>query len=397
MTSLPIPTANIARYIKRFKTRRAVEVAAWRTLRPAFALARPWPRKRDAREDRVLVVERTLRIGDTLVARPALAAIRAKHAGAELAVVCQPALAPLCEADHLVDYVIAVGDGSSAFRRAAREAKEFGAARAYVLAHDRWSPYLAWLAGAREIVGYDYAGRGTALTGRRPAPPRANVPTFLYDDASPEISAAAVWTGLLRPEPPAPSAYPPLEPGAPAREGAEAFIRRTWGERPSPLVVLHPSAADRSYLWRRENWLELGQDLARGAGARLAITGGPGEAEAAAAVAEGIGTGVAASAVGFSVLETCALVAAADLVITLDTAPVHIASTMGTPVVALYGPGDERMWAPLGVPYRTVVGDSPCRGCKTAHCFQDRHYCMEAITPAAVLVAATDLPEGGKA
>jgi len=396
MTPPPNPAARIARYTGRFNARRAVEAAAWRALRPVFTLARPWPRNRAAREGRVLALERILRIGDTLVARPALAAIRNRYPDAELAVVCRPALAPLCEADYLVDRVVVAGAGLSAFRRAAREAKEFGAARAYVLVPDRWSPYLAWLAGAGEITGYDYAARGTALTDRRAPPPRANVPAFSYDAATPEVHNAAIWLRLLEPEAPAPAAYPPLEPGAAAREAAAAFIRDAWGGRPTPLVIMHPGAANPSYLWRRENWLEVGRELARRGAAALAITGGPGEEESAAAVAEGIGPGVAASAVGLSLLETCALVAAADLVITLDTAPVHIASTMGTPVVALYGPGDATMWAPLGVPHRTVVGDARCRGCKSARCFQDRHYCMEAVTPAAVVAAATELMEGGR-
>ncbi len=393
----PSPSSRIARYTRRFNARRAVEAAAWRAFRPVFALARPWPLKRGVREGRVLAVERILRIGDTLVARPALAAIRDEHPGAEVAVACRPALAPLCEADPLVDRVIVVDAGLSAFRRAAREARAFGAARAYVLVPDRWSPYLAWLAGAREIIGYDYAGRGTALTDRRPPPPRANVPAFSYDAGAPEIHAAEIWLRLIEPEAPAAGSYPPLEPGAAAREAAAAFIRRTWGERPSPFVIMHPGAANPSYLWRRGNWLEVGRVLARNGLAGIAVTGGPGEGEEAAAVAEGIGSGVAASAAGLSLLEACALAAEADLVVTLDTAPVHIASTMGTPVVALYGPGDETMWAPLGVPHRAVAGETPCRGCKSASCFQDRHYCMEAITPGAVIEAAAELLEGVRA
>ena len=87
-------------------------------------------------------------------------------------------------------------------------------------------------------------------------------------------------------------------------------------------------------------------------------------------------------------LGALALAARARLVISLDTAMVHIAATAGTPVVGLYGPGDAAMWAPLGVPYRAVVGETPCRECKAARCFQDRRYCMEAITPAMVTAAA---------
>jgi len=126
----------------------------------------------------------------------------------------------------------------------------------------------------------------------------------------------------------------------------------------------------------------------------LFVTGGPDEREAAAAIAAQMGPGRAVCAAGLPLLETFALVAEADLVITLDTAPVHIAATMGTPVVALYGPGDATMWSPLGVPYRAIIGDSPCLGCKSPRCFQDRHYCMEAITPAAVTAAAAELLTG---
>jgi ADP-heptose:LPS heptosyltransferase len=395
MTTPPSPAARIARYEKKFAARRGAEAFAWRALRPLFAFARPWPRNRAAREDRVLVVERILRVGDTLVARPALAALRRRFPGSEVAVVCQAAVAPLCEADDLVDRVIVAEPGVSAFRRAAAEAKEFGPARAYVFVPDRWSPYLAWLAGAREIIGYDYAGRGTALTDRRPPPPRANVPAFSYDAAAPEIHAAEIWLRLLEPEAPAPTAYPPLEPGAAAREAAAALMTRAWSGQPAPFAVLHPGAANPSYMWRVENWLEAGRELVRRGVRAIAVTGGPGEGKAAAALAAGIGPDVAASAVGLSLLETYALIAAADLVITIDTAPVHLASTAGTPVVALYGPGDAAMWAPLGVPYRAVAGDSPCLGCKSARCFQDRHYCMDAITPAAVVEAGLVLLEGG--
>lgn|GEM_PF-925133 len=394
MTAPPSPASRITRFKGRFKARRAVEAAAGRALRPLVALARPAAARRTVREGRILAVERILRIGDTLVTRPALAALRGKFPASELAVVCQPALLPLCAADHLVDRVVVAGAGASGFWRAARQAREFGAAAAYVFVADRWSPYLAFLAGAREIVGYDYAARGAALTDRRPPPPRANVPAFLYDSGAPRIHAAEIWLRLVAPEAPAPTTYPPLEPGPSARDNAAGFVNAAWGSAKRPFVVMHPGAANPSYLWRRENWAAVGRGLVRGGVKAIAVTGGPGERQAAAAVAAEIGAGVAASAAGIPLLETFALMAEADVVITLDTAPVHIASTMGTPAVALYGPGDAAMWRPLGVPHRAVVGDSPCLGCKSARCFQDRHYCMEAITVAAVVDAATELLEG---
>jgi heptosyltransferase-2/heptosyltransferase-3 len=394
MTAASRAAARIERFKRRFRKRRAAEAAAWRTLRPLLKLARALGREPAAREGRILAVERVLRIGDTLVTRPALAALREKYPDGEIAVVCGPSLAPLCEADRLVARVIVAAPGVRGFLRAARECRRFGAANTYVFVPDRWSPYLARFAGAGRVVGYDYAARGGALTERRAPPPRANVPALLYDAAWPEVHAAEIWLRLVDAEAPRPERYPAFEPGAGPRERAAEFIRLAGGADERPLVILHPGAANPSYLWRRELWLEVGRELAERGVRRLFVTGGPDEREAAAAIAAEMGPGRAVCAAGLPLLETFALVAEADLVITLDTAPVHIAATMGTPVVALYGPGDATMWSPLGVPYRAIIGDSPCLGCKSPRCFQDRHYCMEAITPAAVTAAAAELLTG---
>lgn len=384
------PAAEIERFKRRFGARRALEAAAGYALRLPFALVRPFTWGRNVRLDRILVVERILRIGDTLVTRPALAALREKSPGAEVAVVCQPALAPICEADPLVDRVIAAPPGAGGFLAAAVQCRAFGAAQAYVFVPDRWSPYLAMLSGARWIVGYDYAFRGAALTERHQPPARANVPALMYPPDAPEIHASEIWLRLVAPDAGTPTAYPGFDPGEMSRRRAAAFLASRYDKASGPLVVIHTGAANSSYLWDEEGWLEVGRSLLeRGAGA-LAFTAGPGEEQAASALSEKI-DGSKAFAAALPLLETFALVAAADLVISLDTALVHVAATMGTPVVGLYGPGDPTMWRPLGVPHRVVTAEAPCRGCKAARCFQDRHYCMEAIKPDAVVEAATGL------
>lgn len=387
------PAAEIEKFKRRFAARRALEAAAGYALRLPFALVRPFTWGRNIRLDRILVVERILRIGDTLVTRPALAALREKSPEAEVAVVCQPALAPVCEADPLVDRVIVARPGLGGFLAAAVQCRAFGAATAYVFVPDRWSPYLAALAGSRWIVGYDYASRGAVLTERHRPPARANVPALMYPEDAPEIHASEIWLRLVSREVATPNAYPTFDPGDEPRRRATSFISSRYEKASGPLVVMHAGAANESYLWYEEGWLEVARELlARGAGA-LAFTAGPGEESAASALAAKVG-GQAAFVAALPLLETFALIETADLVISLDTAPVHIASTMGTPVVALYGPGDPTMWRPRGVPYRVVAAEAPCRGCKSASCFQDSHYCMDAITPGAVVEAATELLRG---
>jgi len=66
--------------------------------------------------------------------------------------------------------------------------------------------------------------------------------------------------------------------------------------------------------------------------------------------------------------EMAALAARARLFFGVDTAPMHIAAAMGTPVVALFGPSDERAWGPWRVAHRIVDMPYPCRPCNNDGC-----------------------------
>ena len=53
----------------------------------------------------------------------------------------------------------------------------------------------------------------------------------------------------------------------------------------------------------------------------------------------------------------------------VDSAPMHIAAAMGTPVVALFGPSGETQWGPWGVPARVIASAAhPCRPCSLDGC-----------------------------
>ena len=376
---------RITSFTRAFRWKRVAE-AAFNAVAGLVTAPRYVFLRRDGRPDRILVVQRVLRIGDTLVARPALTALRRTFPDARLAVVCQPALAPLCRADGLIDAVLVDGGDS---RRLAVDVKEWRPGRAYVFAYDRQSPWLAASSGAAATRGYDYVGRAFPLTERRPLPPRVNVPGFAYPPETPPVHAAAIWTALV--DAPAPTSYPPLEPGDEARRAAAAWLEGVGFASARPLVIVHPGAANRSYYWPEERWGALMAAIAARSAAAFVVSGGPGERTMAERVAAAAGARAASAAGRLSIPAMCALVAASDLVVAVDTAAVHIAATMGTPVVGLYGPGDETMWAPLGVPHRVIAGAAPCRVCKNPTCFQVRHYCMDAIAADDVANAALGL------
>lgn len=70
-----------------------------------------------------------------------------------------------------------------------------------------------------------------------------------------------------------------------------------------------------------------------------------------------------------SLTELAALTAQARLFIGVDSAPMHIAAAMQTPVVALFGPSGEQVWGPWMVPHRVVVSSQHvCRPCGLDGC-----------------------------
>jgi ADP-heptose:LPS heptosyltransferase len=89
-----------------------------------------------------------------------------------------------------------------------------------------------------------------------------------------------------------------------------------------------------------------------------------------------------------------AFLASAQLVVGADTGPVHLASALGTPVAAIFGPTDPDRNGPLGVASRTLTADMDCRPCMQRKCRKKAHGpapCVEQVEPSSVYRAAQDL------
>jgi len=98
-----------------------------------------------------------------------------------------------------------------------------------------------------------------------------------------------------------------------------------------------------------------------------------------------------------SLKELAALTAQAKLFVGVDSAPMHIAAAMGTPVVAIFGPSGDREWGPWGEAgknrNRVVASNThPCRPCGMAGCNDSKvSACLTTLPVAQVLAACEDL------
>ena len=94
-----------------------------------------------------------------------------------------------------------------------------------------------------------------------------------------------------------------------------------------------------------------------------------------------------------SLKELAALTARAKLFVGVDSAPMHIAAAMGTPVVAIFGPSGDREWGPWGAGHRVVASTThPCRPCGLAGCNDSKvSACLTTLPVAQVLAACEEL------
>jgi heptosyltransferase-2 len=74
------------------------------------------------------------------------------------------------------------------------------------------------------------------------------------------------------------------------------------------------------------------------------------------------------------------------LLVTNDTGTMHVASAVGTRVVAIFGPTDPRTTSPLGEGHVIIRQNVSCSPCLKRVCPED-HRCMELISVADVLKA----------
>ncbi len=162
-----------------------------------------------------------------------------------------------------------------------------------------------------------------------------------------------------------------------------------------PLIVVHPgcSMPARTYPW--EQYVEVIDILVRDLNARVTLTGANDErplVDTILARSEPwtrAQVTAAAGSLGFPAF--CALVEAADVVVTNNTGPMHMAAALGTPVVALFAlTNPPEQWGPWRVPHRMLWHEVPCRLCYSRVC-PTTHDCLREVHPRQVVEAVLDL------
>jgi ADP-heptose:LPS heptosyltransferase len=159
--------------------------------------------------------------------------------------------------------------------------------------------------------------------------------------------------------------------------------------RSCAYVVVHPGASAPSRRYAPARFAVVARQVSRQLGVTIVFTGDKSERDVVGAIAGAAGADAINLAGELALGELVALIDGAELLISNNTGPVHIAAAVGTPVVDLYALTNPQH-TPWQVPHRVLSRDVPCRDCYRSVCPRGDGACLD-IAPDEVIAAVSAL------
>lgn len=173
----------------------------------------------------------------------------------------------------------------------------------------------------------------------------------------------------------------------------EAAVQ-AWLQRqatPGPArnwLAIAPGSNMPSKIWPLERFVEVARALHRDHGLWPVVFGGPEDREAAGRLLAGLGAGWTAAG-ELSVRAAAAAMRRCSLYLGNDTGTMHLAASEGVRCVVPFAARDyPGKWLPLGTGHQIIRREPECEGCMLERCEERRMACLTDISTAEVLAAA---------
>jgi heptosyltransferase-2 len=325
-----------------------------------------------------ILIRATNWVGDAIMALPALRAVRSRFAEAEITILARPYVAAIYSNQQVGDNMMFVDDKRDLVGEMRTQKFDI----ALLLQNAFEAAWLAWRAGIPERIGYARDGRSFLLTKALPVPKPGEIPLheqYYYL----ELLRRAGWLDSL------PSgSFIRLNVPEENRQRAAEFLLSN-GVRPHSLRIAIGAGASygSAKCWPPDRFAKLANHLQAQAQADMILFGTPAEAAVSSAIAAGMSHPPIDLTGKTSINELPALLSQCHLFIGNDSGAMHVASAVGLPVVAVFGPTDPFGTSPV-TPRCSIVQEKPyCSPCFLRRCPTD-HRCMTRVTPDAVEAAA---------
>ena len=156
------------------------------------------------------------------------------------------------------------------------------------------------------------------------------------------------------------------------------------------FMVIAPGAGSYLKRWRIEGFSNVAHYFSS-QGKQIVVVGSEKERELGDQIEANSYEKIVNMCGSLSLRELAALLHGASLVLCCDSGVMHLANELNAPVVAIFGPTDERKYAKFGPHNRVVRKELDCTPCELAHCRFDRQYCMEDIATREVIQTCEEL------
>ena len=320
-------------------------------------------------EPRNIVIRGPNWVGDAVLSVPAIKAVRARFPRSRITLLVRPWVGGLFRSAPFIDEVwTKPRPGLREWFHTAREIRRRRFDLALLLPNSFESALTVFAAGIPERAGYETDGRRVLLTKPVARPIERRHQAAYYLDLIRSLFGTVEEPTME------------LVASEEERSGARQLLESQGLNPPTGMLVLNPGAAFGSAKrWHEDRFAQVADQIVEEFQLQTVVVGSAAETP----IAERIRARMqhpAATLTGRTDLETLlGVLSLASMMITNDSGPMHMASALGIPTIAVFGSTDAEVTRPIGPWTRVVRHEVPCSPCLLRECPID-HRCMEAVT-----------------
>ncbi len=336
---------------------------------------------------RILII-RTDRIGDVLLSTPVIKALRNKYLQAYISMVVAPYAKDIVEANPYLDEVI-IYDKDAKHKSWLRSLKFASRLKkrkfdlAVILHPTNRMHLLTFLSGIPRRLGYN-CKFGFLNNLKKPHTKQEGLKHEAEYNL--DLLSGSGVSGNPR------DLFMPVKPES--EQWAKNLFASRGIKEADKLLAINPGASCPSKIWPPDNFAQVAEILAKRHNFKILIVSGPKDTHLADVIARKIGDKALNLSGKTSVSHLASILKRCDLFISNDSGPVHIASSLGVPVISIFGrnqPGlSPRRWGPLGDKGKYLHKSAGCIQCLAHNCKKE-FACLKAIKVEDVLSAAESI------
>ena len=328
-----------------------------------------------------ILVVRYRFIGDTILTLPFLKNLRTEEPDAQIDMLIAPKSGEIIEDCPFVDNFIYFDttrkhkyengkEKKKSFWHYVRLLRKNKYDKAYVLKRSLSSAILVFLSGIKERIGFDTEHRGFLLTKKVPYDYRKHESECFLDVL--RADGVNIFDNKLENT---------VNPAS--AEKVENILKEN-NLTDKKLVIVHATATNPGKLWDLENFAKVTEYLINKKNVNVLFVGTDFDYDTydrmLKMISEPLKTNPLNLCGKLSLKESLALTKRVDLLIGNDSGNLHMASSVGTPVIGIYGPMTFEKWYALGDNNILLHSDIPCSPCGLRKKCPNDKLCLRNIT-----------------